>query len=790
MSRFRESSFCSDEGCPPCELGGGDALHVSSGGVIPYALEEGATSRGLVGVPPPYPSAARPEGRYPRKLRIKLKSRSLGESSQIHPENTTLCVVDAASTRGPLPGRGEVVPVEPSNNEIPLKSSMRPAGCQALLRFFFQKNLKFYALEPFERLNVMRSGGRIGFAVYRHSVQFGLRFPLCPFYQSLCSLLRISPSQLTPNSRGTICTFLLRCRELEIEPSPNLFFLYHGIQKCMVGSVLFLSVRALPNKKLIEIATSKVHEWKDRWCWAYGPAFPYQNTPWQTSLPELPQKKVLKKALSEAENRLLQVFDQRLKAGRLWDVNMKPSLSSLQWAGIASGSPNLSCPELELSSSSFLSIGGGGSDRFRGPDNDDVRSYVGSEEAGLRTPPLQDLTGIPSLDETGAEEGEELEEGAVLIPPIERGGSHDAEDRSPKPPSSELTRGKGVASDYPRESQKRRLPTGPIDFQDPFGGRESAVPLGGSACGSSSSMTPTSYVKERFKYEMIDGHRVELDSTWNILPRDLCFAGPQPKICGLPYLDDGFICCKSNALALVQAIANVYRHKTKGRMAEWMGRDLNWNLVQSLNIVGQLISVSQEAIVDRDAAWKKVKTLEEEISGLRDLHTELTTKYNESQDSVRRLEGSLKREKNQSTSRLTALESAQSKCRELEQKIERLEKRIVELEQQRPSSMDEMIDLWQVSEEGMAAITELSRPSTKAGYSMAFQHFGSYLSEVPSDKKWDGLPWPHDDIGVTDQNIPYYIADGSPPPIVVDAEEEREPGEVNIVGSSMLLMLI
>ncbi|GAB2268499.1 hypothetical protein Dimus_003456 [Dionaea muscipula] len=87
------------------------------------------------------------------------------------------------------------------------------------------------------------------------------------------------------------------------------------------------------------------------------------------------------------------------------------------------------------------------------------------------------------------------------------------------------------------------------------------------------------------------------------------------------------------------------------------------------------------------------------------------------------------------------------------------------------------------SEEGMAAITELARPSTKAWYNIAFQHFGSYLSEVPADKKWDGLPWPHDDIGVTDQNIPYYIIDGPPPPIVIDAEEEGELGEVNITDS-------
>ncbi|GAB2271355.1 hypothetical protein Dimus_006196 [Dionaea muscipula] len=166
----------------------------------------------------------------------------------------------------------------------------------------------------------------------------------------------------------------------------------------------------------------------------------------------------------------------------------------------------------------------------------------------------------------------------------------------------------------------------------------------------------------------------------------------------------------------------VYRHETKGRMAKWMGRDLNWNLVQ----------------------------------------------------------GSLKKEKNQSTSHLTALEKAQSMCEELERKIERLEKRISELEEQRPSSTDEMIDLWHASEEGMVAITELARPSTKAGYNMTFQHFASYLSEVHADKKSDDIPWSHDDIGVTDQNIPYYIADEPPPPIVMDAEEEGEPGEVNI----------
>ncbi|GAB2280824.1 hypothetical protein Dimus_015447 [Dionaea muscipula] len=239
---------------------------------------------------------------------------------------------------------------------------------------------------------------------------------------------------------------------------------------------------------------------------------------------------------------------------------MKPSLSSLQWAGIVSGTPDLSCPDLELSSSSFLSIGGGGSDRLHDPDDDDVCS----EEAGLRTPPLQDLTGShpwmrwftdPEILYADMTKGRRLQlpsgafargvrgrrgaggRGRPDSPDRARASVRDSEDRDqrsfrddedrpPKPPSTELTRGKGVASDYPQESQKRRLPTVPIDFQDPVGGRESVVPLGGSACGSSSSMTPASYEKERFKYEMIDGHRVELESNGNILPCDLCFAGP------------------------------------------------------------------------------------------------------------------------------------------------------------------------------------------------------------------------------------------------------------------------
>ncbi|GAB2278753.1 hypothetical protein Dimus_013428 [Dionaea muscipula] len=212
---------------------------------------------------------------------------------------------------------------------------------------------------------------------------------------------------------------------------------------------------------------------------------PSQSRPETTMLCVVDAKKILKKALSEAENFLVQVLDQHLEEGRVWDVNMKPYLSSLQLAGIILGSPDLRCPELKLSSSSFLSVGGGGFARPHVPGDDDVGSYVGSEEAELRTPPLQDLTGVQSMDETGMTKGRRLQPSSTSVrggrgrrgtggrgrhdsPDQERVNSRDyvdheqrdprdAEDRHPNPPPTELTRGKEVASDYPREEgQKRR----------------------------------------------------------------------------------------------------------------------------------------------------------------------------------------------------------------------------------------------------------------------------------------------------------------------------------------------
>ncbi|GAB2281680.1 hypothetical protein Dimus_016251 [Dionaea muscipula] len=115
---------------------------------------------------------------------------------------------------------------------------------------------------------------------------------------------------------------------------------------------------------------------------------------------------------------------------------------------------------------------------------------------------------------------------------------------------------------------------------------------------------------------MVGEHRVELDLSGHILPHDFLFVGPQSKISDLPYPDERFICYGTNALALAQVVANA-------SLADQ----------RSFNIAGQLINVTQEAIVDRNDAWRKVKDLEKEIADLRERHRELSKDYDATQDS-------------------------------------------------------------------------------------------------------------------------------------------------------------
>ncbi|GAB2271160.1 hypothetical protein Dimus_006006 [Dionaea muscipula] len=245
------------------------------------------------------------------------------------------------------------------------------------------------------------------------------------------------------------------------------------------------------------------------------------------------------------------------------------------------------------------------------------------------------------------------------------------------------------------------MSTGPIDFQDLIGGRELFVLVGGSTRGFSSSMTPITYTKERFKYEMIGGCREDLDSNGHLLPHCFNYISPWLKVSGLPFPEEGFICCEANALALAQAATNAYRAD---------------KLVVSLFLVNWSMLLKRRLLIEmllgrRLGIWKKIS----QIFANTIMSYLISMKYHKAPCDV----GSLKKTENQSSSRLTALKKAESKCKELERKIERLEKRITELEQQRSASMNEMVDLWQANEEGRAAIVEFYRPSTKAGYNIA-----------------------------------------------------------------------
>lgn len=139
---------------------------------------------------------------------------------------------------------------------------------------------------------------------------------------------------------------------LGLEPSVNLFFLYFNLQPLVVDSALFMSVRARLRKRLIEIATSKAHEWRDKWCWAYGPLFWYRNAPWRTSLPKLSRKEELVRILSDAESSLVRVLEKRLERGEIWSVSQRLSLSMLQLTGVVKESFDSKSSDSELPSSS------------------------------------------------------------------------------------------------------------------------------------------------------------------------------------------------------------------------------------------------------------------------------------------------------------------------------------------------------------------------------------------------------------------------------------------------------
>ncbi|GAB2266203.1 hypothetical protein Dimus_001226 [Dionaea muscipula] len=97
----------------------------------------------------------------PTKLTIKMKPRSLGESSRSPPETPTPSMDDVVGVPEPSPYREEeVVPLCPmsSIDENPFQSTMHIVGCLTIQQLFSQTELHFKPPKPFERPETIRSG--------------------------------------------------------------------------------------------------------------------------------------------------------------------------------------------------------------------------------------------------------------------------------------------------------------------------------------------------------------------------------------------------------------------------------------------------------------------------------------------------------------------------------------------------------------------------------------------------------------------------------------------------------
>ncbi|GAB2282989.1 hypothetical protein Dimus_039572 [Dionaea muscipula] len=133
---------------------------------------------------------------------------------------------------------------EPIDIENPLASKMDAEKCASLLNYSERRDIGLTAPEPYERPDAPRADGKPGCAVHRLSYRLGLQFPLCPFYQDVCTELGVSPSQLTPNAWGILCAFALGCNEISRPPSAKVFLRFYGTQMTETKSTTYFSLKA------------------------------------------------------------------------------------------------------------------------------------------------------------------------------------------------------------------------------------------------------------------------------------------------------------------------------------------------------------------------------------------------------------------------------------------------------------------------------------------------------------------------------------------------------------------
>ncbi|GAB2303341.1 hypothetical protein Dimus_038615 [Dionaea muscipula] len=253
---------------------------------------------------------------------------------------------DTADTSGRTVHGSTATPVveesegeEPSSHatlvERRFESIISDQTCEDLARASGSQSFRCRAPESFERPYNRRSGNLKGFALFQHSFEFGLRLPLCSFYQDICDILEVSPAQLAPNAWAMLCTFNIECRKIGKLPTAKVFFFFHTSQACREGDLITISFRHRNDKKIFDGLPNKIPDWRRYWCWAYGPLVPFINAPWRTSAPKAPKVPRLQ-AFSAPEQELIILLRSRANVGQLWSIIIVSSFQLLKEIGLVS----------------------------------------------------------------------------------------------------------------------------------------------------------------------------------------------------------------------------------------------------------------------------------------------------------------------------------------------------------------------------------------------------------------------------------------------------------------------
>ncbi|GAB2273782.1 hypothetical protein Dimus_039046 [Dionaea muscipula] len=181
----------------------------------------------------------------------------------------------------------------PSSNQ-PSSSSARPYSRGADQRSiitqtevayypgrFHCQDYTFRAPDPLERPYDSKEGEMV---VYVDSLSMGQHFPLSRYYAQILDTFLISPTQLTPNSWSLMGAFGALCHQHGCYPNARIFVCNFKLSKAPYddecGLYAFSSVQ---KNVFLKGLTSKVDNFRKRWCWVRGPGIRY-NPEWRVPL--------------------------------------------------------------------------------------------------------------------------------------------------------------------------------------------------------------------------------------------------------------------------------------------------------------------------------------------------------------------------------------------------------------------------------------------------------------------------------------------------------------------------